>query len=168
MKNPQASDEEIITALKLACAYDFCKEYDDFLDHAVEEEGKNFSGGQRQRLCIARALLDQSSLLILDDATSALDYLTDKTVRENLKHLPFHPSILLVSQRAHSIQYADKILVIDGGEIVGMGTHQELLQKCEVYHMNASDMTQKYISVYFPVKALQSILPAAIMNSLAE
>ena len=146
MKNPQASDEEIITALKLACAYDFCKEYDDFLDHAVEEGGKNFSGGQRQRLCIARAILDKASLLILDDATSALDYLTDKTVRENLKHLPFHPSILLVSQRAHSIQYADKILVIDGGEIVGMGTHQELLQKCKVYQEIVQSQQQSGVS----------------------
>ncbi len=133
MKNPLATEQEMIQALKLACAYDFCKKYDDFLDHIVEEGGKNFSGGQRQRLCIARALLDTSSLLILDDATSALDYLTDKTIRKNLQNLPHHPAIILVSQRANSIQFADKILVIDGGALVGQGTHQELLKTCTVY-----------------------------------
>ncbi len=133
MKNKNATKEQMIEALKKAGAYDFCITYDDFLDHVVEEGGKNFSGGQKQRLCIARSLLDTASLLILDDSTSALDYLTDRYVRDNLQKLSHHPAILLISQRANSLMNADQIIVIDNGNVVGIGTHSQLLQSCFIY-----------------------------------
>lgn len=132
MSNPNASEEDMKMALCAAEA-NFVFDYPSQLDHRVEEDGKNFSGGQKQRLTIARALLRNPSLLILDDSTSALDYLTDKKVRSNIaKNYPLC-TIIIVSQRATSIKYATNILVIDTGEIVGQGSHEQLLNNCEIY-----------------------------------
>ena len=105
----------------------------DGLDEPVEQGGKNFSGGQRQRLTIARALVKKPKILILDDSASALDYATDAKLRKNLRNLDYNPTVFLVSQRTSSVRFADKILVLDGGNLVGCGTHDELLKTCEVY-----------------------------------
>ena len=126
-----ASDEEIIEALKMSKAYEFVSKYDDLLNHEVLENGKNFSGGQKQRLAIARGILRAKELLILDDSTSALDYLTDKEVRKNLKRKEI--TTLIISQRCSSIMDADRIYIIEHGEIVGVGTHKKLLKNNEVY-----------------------------------
>ncbi len=99
----------------------------------VEQEGRNFSGGQRQRLTIARALAKEPEILILDDSASALDFATDAALRGAIKALPYNPTVFIVSQRASSIMYADKIIVLDDGVPVGMGTHRELIRDCEVY-----------------------------------
>ena len=126
-----ATDEEIIEALKMSKAYDFVSKYDDLLNHEVLENGKNFSGGQKQRLAIARGILRAKELLILDDSTSALDYLTDKEVRKNIKKNKM--TTLIISQRCSSIKDADRIYIIEHGEIVGVGTHKQLLKNNEVY-----------------------------------
>ncbi len=126
-----ATDKEIIEALKLAKAYDFVKEYEDTINHEVLEGGKNFSGGQKQRLSIARGILSAKELLILDDSTSALDYLTDKEVRKNLKKKKI--TTIIISQRCSSIMDATRIYILEHGEVVGVGTHKQLLKKNEVY-----------------------------------
>ena len=126
-----ATDEEIIEALKMSKAYEFVSKYDDLLNHEVLENGKNFSGGQKQRLAIARGILRAKELLILDDSTSALDYLTDKEVRKNIKKNKM--TTLIISQRCSSIKDADRIYIIEHGEIVGVGTHKKLLKNNEVY-----------------------------------
>ena len=127
-----ATDEEIINALKNSEAYKFVKEYSDFIDHEVYENGKNFSGGQKQRLSLARALIKDSELLILDDSTSALDYLTDKNVRENINKMK-DLTVIFISQRTSSIQHCDKIIVVDNGKIDAIGTHEELLNTSLIY-----------------------------------
>ena len=126
-----ATDEEIIEALKMSKAYEFVSKYDDLLNHEVLENGKNFSGGQKQRLAIARGILRAKELLILDDSTSALDYLTDKEVRKNIKKNKM--TTLIISQRCSSIKDADRIYIIEHGEIVGVGTHKQLLKNNEVF-----------------------------------
>ena len=126
-----ATDEEIIEALKMSKAYEFVSKYDDLLNHEVLDNGKNFSGGQKQRLAIARGILRAKELLILDDSTSALDYLTDKEVRKNIKKNKM--TTLIISQRCSSIKDADRIYIIEHGEIVGVGTHKQLLKNNEVY-----------------------------------
>ncbi len=103
------------------------------IDGEVEPGGKNFSGGQRQRLSIARTLLSKPEILILDDSSSALDYLTDFNLRKAIKNLDYNPTVLIVSQRSASIMHADKIIVLDDGNMVGIGKHEELLKTCEVY-----------------------------------
>ena len=103
------------------------------LDEPVEQGGRNLSGGQRQRLTIARALVGQPRVLILDDSASALDYATDAALRRPLRELPATPTTFIVSQRTSSIRHADQILVLDDGELVGCGTHDELMERCEVY-----------------------------------
>ena len=122
-----------IKALKIAQAYEFVSKLNKGLDSFVEQGGKNFSGGQRQRLCIARALTGSPKLLILDDSFSALDFATDarlrKAIRENTKDM----TVFIVSQRAASILYADKIIVLDDGKMAGIGTHEELMQKDGIY-----------------------------------
>ena len=127
-----ATNEEIINALKNSEAYKFVKEYSDFIDHEVYENGKNFSGGQKQRLSLARALIKDSELLILDDSTSALDYLTDKNVRENINKMK-DLTVIFISQRTSSIQHCDKIIVVDNGKIDAIGTHEELLNTSLIY-----------------------------------
>ncbi len=129
---PEASDETLTAALKAAQALDFVMEKGG-LDAAVSEGGKNFSGGQRQRLTIARALVRRPEILILDDSASALDYATDAALRRALRELPFRPTVFIVSQRTASVHSADRIVVLDDGRAVGIGTHEELLRTCGVY-----------------------------------
>jgi ABC-type multidrug transport system fused ATPase/permease subunit len=128
-----ATDEEIMSAIETAQALDVIKAKDGGLDEKVEQGGKNFSGGQRQRLTIARALVKKPEILILDDSASALDYATDANLRKSLKGLPYDPTVFIVSQRTSSIMHADKIIVLDGGRAVGLGTHDELLKTCDIY-----------------------------------
>ncbi len=128
-----ATDSEILAALEVAQAKDVIEAKDRGLDEEVEQGGQNFSGGQRQRLTIARALVKKPEILILDDSASALDYATDANLRKSLKQLDYKPTVFIVSQRTSSIMHADKILVLDGGKIVGEGTHDELVKSCEVY-----------------------------------
>ena len=125
-----ATDEEMITALKIAQAEDFVFQKQG-LDTPVERGGKNFSGGQRQRLTIARAVTRNPEILILDDSSSALDYATDSALRKALKELK--TTTFIVSQRASSVMHADKIIVLDDGKAVGIGDHESLLKDCEVY-----------------------------------
>ena len=132
MGDKTIDDERIIAALKAAQAYDFISAKPEFLDANVAAGGKNFSGGQRQRLTIARALAKNPKLLILDDSSSALDTLTDRNLRAALKEIDGLTSII-VSQRCGSIRHAEEILVLEDGEIVGRGTHKELYESCEVY-----------------------------------
>lgn len=131
--NENATDEEIMTAVNYACAADVINSKPDGLDEMVEQGGKNFSGGQRQRLTIARALVRKPEILILDDSASALDYATDARLRANLRTLDYNPTVFIVSQRTSSIRNADKILVLDNGHLVGLGTHEQLLESCELY-----------------------------------
>lgn len=131
--NQNATDEELWQALKTAQAEDFVRKKEHGLDEFVEQGGRNFSGGQRQRLTIARALVRKPEILILDDSASALDYATEASLRIALKQLEFHPTTFIVSQRASSVRHADLILVLDDGEVVGMGRHEELISSCEVY-----------------------------------
>lgn len=127
-----ATEGEMIDALKKSLAYEYVSKYDDFLEHEVEEAGANLSGGQKQRLLIARALLKGGDLLILDDSTSALDYLSDQQVRHNISQIPSLTKII-VSQRAGSLKDCDLILVYDKGQIIAQGKHEELLKDCQVY-----------------------------------
>lgn len=129
----KASDDELKEALERACALDFVEEKEGGLYTEVTEGGKNFSGGQKQRISIARALLGNPGILILDDSTSALDYATEKKVREGLSKLSDKAITFIISQRAACIMNADRILVFDEGKLVGNGTHDELLQSNEVY-----------------------------------
>lgn len=128
-----ATDEMIEEAVTVAQAKEFIEAKEGGLLSKVEQGGRNLSGGQKQRLTIARALVRQPEILILDDSCSALDYATDAALRAGIKELSYHPTVFIVSQRTASIQYADKIIVLDDGEIAGMGTHEELLQSCQVY-----------------------------------
>ena len=132
-RKPDATDEEIIKALRIAQAYDFIKEYPDFLEHKVNRGGTNFSGGQRQRLTIARALVGNPQIIILDDASSALDFATDAKLRKAIRTNLENSTIFIVTQRTNSIKDANKIIVINNGEIVGIGTHEDLLESCDVY-----------------------------------
>ena len=131
--NENASDDDIITALKQAQAYEFVSKKDGFLDHEIESGGRNLSGGQKQRLTVARALVKKPKILILDDSTSALDYQTDAALRGAIHSLDYNPTTFIVSQRASSVLDADIIIVLDDGECVGIGTHSHLLANCEVY-----------------------------------
>ncbi len=128
-----ASDELLWQALETAQAADFVREKPGQLDEPVEQGGRNLSGGQKQRLTIARALVSQPDILILDDSASALDYATDAALRRALRALPESTTVFIVSQRTSSIRHADQILVMDDGELVGCGTHDALMESCEVY-----------------------------------
>ena len=130
---PDATEEEMWKALELAQASEVVEGKDGKLDATVAQNGKNFSGGQRQRLTIARALVREPEILILDDSASALDYATDAKLRAALRTLENKTTTFIVSQRASTIRHADKIIVLDDGEIAGMGTHDELLKDCTVY-----------------------------------
>ena len=128
-----ATEEELTEALQIAQAYEVVEKKEGKLEAEVAQGGKNFSGGQKQRLTIARALVRKPKILILDDSASALDYATDAALRRAIAGMKEQPTVFIVSQRASSIQYADKILVLDDGELAGIGTHKELLQTCGVY-----------------------------------
>lgn len=128
-----ATEEEMERALSDAQALEIVKAKPEGLDSPVAQNGKNLSGGQRQRLTIARALIKKPEILILDDSASALDYATDLALRRSLAALSYKPTVFIVSQRASSILHADKIAVLDEGKMVGLGTHDELMQTCPVY-----------------------------------
>ena len=131
--NPNATEADLWQALETAQARDFVEEKPGGLDEPVAQGGRNFSGGQRQRLTIARALVRKPEILILDDSASALDFATDAKLRRAIREMEGGPTVFIVSQRASSIRYADTIIVLDDGQAVGIGTHQQLLESCQVY-----------------------------------
>lgn len=131
--NEKATDAQLWEALEIAQAREVVKGKNGELEATVEQGGQNFSGGQRQRLAIARALVRKPRILILDDSASALDYATDAALRMAIRDRADAPTTFIVSQRAASVRYADQILVLDDGELVGMGTHEQLLDGCPVY-----------------------------------
>lgn len=131
--NENATDEQVWEALTLAQAEEFVRAKQGGLDEMIAQGGKNLSGGQRQRLTIARALVKKPHILILDDSASALDMATDAKLRKAISQLPYECAVIIVSQRAATIKNADKILVIDDGGCVGLGSHSELMQSCEIY-----------------------------------
>ncbi len=131
--NEQATDDELWQALDTAQAREVVKDKPGELNAQVTQGGGNFSGGQRQRLTVARALVGKPAVLILDDSASALDYGTDARLRKAIREMPHAPTTFIVSQRAASVRYADQILVLDDGLMVGRGTHEELLERCTVY-----------------------------------
>jgi len=131
--NENATEAELWQALETAQAREVVKDKEGELDAAVEQGGVNFSGGQRQRLTIARALVRKPKILILDDSASALDYATDAALRMAIRKLEDPPTTFIVSQRAASVRYADQILVLEDGQLVGRGTHEELIETCPVY-----------------------------------
>ena len=128
-----ASDDDILEALRVSQSLEFVEKKRGKLDAYIDQQGKNLSGGQKQRLNIARALVRKPDILILDDSASALDYATDAALRNAISNLNPAPTLFIVSQRAASLMHADKIIVLDDGEMVGIGTHEELLAGCEVY-----------------------------------
>ena len=130
---PDAATEEMNRALEISQAKEFVDAKPKGLEEPVAQGGKNLSGGQRQRLTIARAVIKQPEILILDDSASALDYATDARLRKAIREMGEKTTVFIVSQRTSSIQYADQIIVLEDGHIVGLGTHEELLQDCEVY-----------------------------------
>ncbi len=132
-RDASATDEELWEALERAQAADFVRSRPEGLDAPVEAGGKNFSGGQRQRLCIARAIVGAPRVLVMDDAASALDYATDARLRAALGSWEGAPARIVVSQRVASVRHADRILVLDRGRVAGLGTHEELVERCPVY-----------------------------------
>ena len=141
--NKDATDEEIIKAIEIAQIPDILNHYAEGLDHVVEQGGANFSGGQKQRLCIARAILKQPKILILDDSTSAVDTKTDKLIRRALKNDLPKMTKIVIAQRISSIEEADQIIVLDNGTINGIGTHEQLLRSNEIYREVYQSQTQK-------------------------
>ncbi|MBE5800033.1 MAG: ABC transporter ATP-binding protein [Clostridiales bacterium] len=131
--NENATDEELYAALAVAQALDVVNSKPGHLDEPVEQGGRNFSGGQRQRLTIARALVKKPDILILDDSASALDYATDASLRRAIREMDHRPTTFIVSQRASSVRFADQIIVLDDGRVAGIGTHDALLASCPVY-----------------------------------
>jgi len=131
--NENATEEELWEALSIAQAKEFVEKKENMLDEMITQEGRNLSGGQKQRLSIARALVKKPEILILDDSASALDYATDAALRKALKEMPGDTTVFIVAQRASSLMHADKIIVLDDGEVQEIGTHEELLKNCEVY-----------------------------------
>ena len=142
-----ATEEELWEALRIAQGEEFVREKELGLDEPVEQDGRNFSGGQRQRLTIARALVRKPEILILDDSASALDYATEAALRGGLQKLPFPCTTFIVSQRASSVCHADLIIVLEDGEAVGMGTHGELIDSCDVYREIYYSQFEKEASV---------------------
>ncbi|MCR5591260.1 MAG: ABC transporter ATP-binding protein/permease [Lachnospiraceae bacterium] len=130
--NPSATDEEIMDAVKTAVCTEVVEEKGG-LDAIIEAGGKNLSGGQRQRLSIARVLVGKPEILILDDSASALDYMTDLKLRNNIAELSYHPTVIIIAQRTVSVSGCENILVLDDGEMAGLGTHEELLKSSDVY-----------------------------------
>ncbi len=133
MGNMNATEEDFMNALKISQAEEFVLKKDGGLDYQIEQYGKNLSGGQKQRLSIARAIIKKAPILILDDSASALDLATDAKLRKALKELPQNPTVFIVSQRVSAVMNSDKILVLDDGELIATGTHEELQSSCEVY-----------------------------------
>lgn len=141
--NKNATNSDINTALEISQATDVIASKKNGLDEILEQGGKNLSGGQKQRLTIARALVKQPEILILDDSASALDYATDAKLRQAIKGLKNTTTVFIVSQRTSSIMSADKIVVLDDGKIVGIGTHSQLLENCDIYKEIYSSQTDR-------------------------
>ncbi len=133
-QKPDATDEEIMQAIRIAQAEDFVSELENGLNHKVLAGGKNFSGGQRQRLTIARALVGKPEILIMDDSASALDFATDYNLRKAIKQNTDNMTVFIVSQRVNTIKNADQIIVLDKGNVVGIGDHKTLMETCDVYN----------------------------------
>ena len=131
--NKDATDEECMEAARLACADEFIQRFPDGYDTHIEQGGSNVSGGQKQRLCIARALLKKPKILILDDSTSAVDTATDAKIRQAFKEEIPNTTKLIIAQRISSVQDADRIIVMEEGEVNGFGTHEELLENNAIY-----------------------------------
>ncbi|MBQ7465582.1 MAG: ABC transporter ATP-binding protein, partial [Oscillospiraceae bacterium] len=131
--NENATDEELRTACRLACADEFIDKMPDGYDTHIEQGGTNVSGGQKQRLCIARAILRKPKVLILDDSTSAVDTATDAKIREGFRSMLPDTTKLIIAQRVNSVMDADIIVVMDDGAIVGLGSHGELMENCPIY-----------------------------------
>lgn len=131
--NPDATDEEIIEACRLSQAYEFVSSFPDGLDTVIEQGGANVSGGQKQRLCIARALLKKPKILILDDSTSAVDTKTDMLIRRGFKQFIPQTTKIIIAQRVASVQDADMIIVMNNGEVAAVGKHEELMKNCDIY-----------------------------------
>lgn len=143
-RNENATDDEIISALKTAQAWEFVEKMPDGLDTYIAQGGRNLSGGQKQRISIARALVGNPEIIILDDSTSALDYVTDLKLRKSLQSDMAGTTVIMISQRTTSLKDADKIIVMDDGTSVGIGKHNELLETCEVYReIYNSQMNEK-------------------------
>ena len=149
MGNPQATDEQLWQALETAQAADFVRNLPEGLEAPIEQGGSNVSGGQRQRLCIARAIAAQPAVYLFDDSFSALDYVTDAKLRMALKPVTRDAAVLVVAQRVGTVKDADNILVLDEGKLVGQGTHEELLLSCPTYQeivtsqINAEDAQEQ-------------------------
>ena len=131
--NSDATEEELWKAIEVAQATDVVEGKEGKLSYMIEQGGRNLSGGQKQRLTIARAVVKDPDILILDDSASALDFATDAKLRSALRNLQGNKTIFIVSQRTSSIQFADQIIVMDDGHAVGIGTHEQLLENCEIY-----------------------------------
>lgn len=144
--NPDATDDALWEALAAAQAAEMIKDKPMGLDHLIEQNGRNLSGGQRQRLTIARALVRRPDILILDDSAAALDYATEAALRHAVAALPYDPTVLLISQRIASVQAADRIAVLEDGALVGVGTHDELLDTCDVYREIYESQTREEVS----------------------
>ena len=146
--NPDATEEDLNRAITVAQAKEFVDNKEGGLDFEIEQGGKNLSGGQRQRLTIARAVVKKPEILILDDSASALDFATDAALRKAIREMEGETTVFIVSQRAASIQHADRIVVLDDGKIVGKGTHEELLKNCETYQQIArSQLSAKELGI---------------------
>ena len=142
-----ASMKDIIAATQISHAYNFIMKQENDFAHHVAQGGKNFSGGQKQRLCIARAIIKNPEIYIFDDSFSALDYKTDLAVRQNLSAITKNTAVIIVAQRISTIKHADKILVLDNGKIVGTGTHDELIKTCTIYkEIATSQLSTKELS----------------------
>lgn len=128
-----ATKEDCIRVCKMACAHEFIEQFPDQYETYIEQGGSNVSGGQKQRLCIARALLKKPKILILDDSTSAVDTATDSKIRQAFATEIPDTTKLIIAQRVSSVQNADKVVVMDNGRVVDFGTHEELLEKSEIY-----------------------------------
>ena len=131
--NENATEEECVAACKLACADDFIQSFPDKYNTKIEQGGTNVSGGQKQRLCIARALLKKPQILILDDSTSAVDTATDAKIRKAFNEEIPDTTKLIISQRVSSVENADRIVVMNNGEIDAIGTHDQLMESCDIY-----------------------------------
>ena len=142
IRKNEATDDEIISALKTSQAWEFVKEFPNLLDYQIMAGGKNVSGGQMQRLTIARSIIGQPKLLILDDSASALDFLTDLNLRKALKK-DLNCATVIISQRTTTIKNADLIIVLDHGDVVGMGKHKDLLKNCSIYRETYHSQTQR-------------------------
>ena len=128
-----ASEEKLNRYIDLSESREIINVKRDGLKEMIDQDGKNLSGGQRQRLCIARALIKESDVLILDDSTSALDYLTDRRLRSNLRKLEYKPTVFIVAERVSSVKDADQIIVLEDGRCIAKGRHEDLLKECPTY-----------------------------------